>query len=237
MNPTNATIDINADLGEGCPNDAALLELVTSTSVSCGAHAGDEAAILATLAAAKARGVAVGAHPGYPDRENFGRREQVVSTADVERLIVGQFEDLARLADQLAVPLRFVKPHGALYNQAQREAEVARGVVAAVRRLGLPVLGQPGSVLERLAGESGACFIAEGFPDRRYDADGRLVPRSRPDAVLHDVDEIDAQVARLAGLGLATLCVHGDTPWAVTTAETVRAALERHAITPRFWGD
>jgi UPF0271 protein len=231
------TVDINADLGEGCPNDAALLELVTSTSISCGAHAGDEAAILATLSAAKARGVAVGAHPGYPDRANFGRREQVVSGSDVERLIVGQFETLARLADELAVPLRFVKPHGALYNQAQREADAALGVVAAVRRLNLPVLGQPGSELERSARLADVRFIAEGFPDRRYDADGRLVPRSRPDAVLHDVDEIEGQVVRLVALGMATLCVHGDTPWAVTTAQAVRAALERHGVTPWFWGD
>jgi UPF0271 protein len=236
MNTVGPSIDINADLGEGCPNDAALLDLVTSTSVSCGAHAGDDQAILATLAAAKARGVAVGAHPGYADREHFGRRELPVKAGDVERLIVGQFEALERHAVGLGVPVLFVKPHGALYNQAQRDPEVARGVVAAVRRLGLPVLGMPGSVLERLAAESGVRFVAEGFPDRRYDSDGRLVPRTRPDALLEGREEVGAQAVRLFGRGLATLCIHGDSPGAVANAEAVRAALERNGITPRFWG-
>jgi UPF0271 protein len=229
-------IDVNADLGEGLPNDAALLDLVTSTSVCCGAHAGDAVAIRGTLSAAKARGVAVGAHPGYADREHFGREELTVSAGDVERLIVGQVEALERHALGLGVPVLFVKPHGALYNQAQREPEVARGVIAAVRRLGLPVLGMPGSVLERLAAESGVRFVAEGFPDRRYDADGRLVPRSRPDALLEGPEEVGAQAVRLVGRGLATLCIHGDSPGAVANAEAVREALERNGIAPRFWG-
>lgn len=230
------TIDVNADLGEGCPNDARLLDLVTSASVSCGAHAGDRATILATLDAAVARGVAVGAHPGFPDRKHFGRRERAATPDEVERLILDQIDDLTALAERSGVSLRFVKPHGALYNQAQREEGVARGVLSAVRRLGLPVLGQPGGVLQRLAESDGVRFVAEGFPDRRYDADGRLVPRDRPDAVLHEPAEIDAQVIRLVQTGLETLCIHGDDPRAVANAENVRAVLSRHGVSTRFWG-
>ena len=238
MNPPAGTtaIDLNADLGEGFPNDARLLDLVTSASVCCGAHAGDLDTIRFTLDAAAARLVAVGAHPGYADRDGFGRRERLATAAEVERLILDQFDDLAALARPAGLTLRFVKPHGALYNQAQRNEDVARGVVEAVRRLGLPVLGQPGGAVQRIATESGVGFIAEGFPDRRYEADGRLVPRGRPDAVLADPAEIDRQVARLVRQGLATLCIHGDDPAAVANAETVRAVLDRPGIAARFWG-
>jgi UPF0271 protein len=238
MNPTAhlSSIDLNADLGEGCPNDARLLDLVTSASVSCGAHAGDRETILATLSVAKARGVPVGAHPGYPDREGFGRVERDISTEGVTRLVVAQFENLAALAAEAGVALLFVKPHGALYNQAQRDEGIARGVVAAVGRIGLPVLGQPDSVLVRLAAESGVRYLAEGFPDRQYSPDGRLVPRSRPDAVLHEPAEVEAQVVRLVNQRLATLCIHGDDPSAVSNAENVRAVLARHGLAARFWG-
>jgi UPF0271 protein len=229
-------IDVNADLGEGFPNDARLLELVTSASVSCGAHAGDRETILNTLRIAREREVAVGAHPGYADRDGFGRRELDVSTDQVKRLIGDQFEALAKLAEGEGLTLRFVKPHGALYNQAQRDPAIARGVVEAVRGLGLPVLGQPSSVLARVAGEAGVRFVTEGFPDRRYEPDGRLVPRSRPDAVLDDPAEVDAQIVRLVAEGLETLCVHGDDPRAVRNAESVRDALQRHGLARRFWG-
>src|SRR5262249_41105885 len=132
--------------------------------------------------------------------------------------------------------LSFVKPHGALYNQAQKEEPVARGVAAAVRALGLPVLGQPGGVLERVSGGLGVRFVAEGFPDRRYGPDGRLVPRSRPDGVIEDPAEVEAQVVRLVGEGLATLCIHGDDPRAVRNAEVLRDVLARHGVARRFWG-
>ncbi len=230
------TIDINADLGEGFANDADLLDLVTSASISCGAHAGDRRTILGTLSAAKERGVILGAHPGYLDREHFGRVEKVVSSIDVYRLILDQFLSLAIIATEAGAVLRFVKPHGALYNQAQREEVVARGVVDVVKDLDLALLGQPGSVLERLAREAGLRFVAEGFPDRRYRADGRLVPRTEPDAILNDPAEVEAQVVRLVKGGLETLCIHGDDPRAVANATDVRKALARHAIIPQFWG-
>lgn len=229
-------IDLNADLGEGYLNDARLLELVTSASVCCGAHAGDPETIRATLAAAAARGVVIGAHPGYPDREDFGRRERVIDSADVERLVFKQCVALAALAAEFNLTLRFLKPHGALYNQAQVEEGVARGVLAAARRLSLPVLGQPGGAIARLSKAGGTAFVAEGFPERRYQADGRLVPRSQPDAVLHDPEEIDAQVVRLMRQGLETLCIHGDDVRAPRKAENVRAVLSRNGVIVRFWG-
>jgi UPF0271 protein len=224
--PTRS-IDLNADLGEGFPDDDALLDRVTSASISCGAHAGDPDTILHTLRLAKRRGVVVGAHPGYEDRVSFGRRDQNLPAREIERLIIGQFEQLAALAMEVGLTLRFVKPHGALYNQAQRLDETAAGVAAALERLKLPVLGQPGSRLERLAHERGILFIGEGFPDRRYRPDGSLAPRSDPDAILSQPAEVEAQAVRLAEQGVATLCIHGDDPRAVANADRVRGALLR----------
>ncbi|HZW31171.1 MAG TPA: 5-oxoprolinase subunit PxpA [Isosphaeraceae bacterium] len=231
-------VDLNADLGEGCPNDRALLGLVTSTSVCCGAHAGSPEVMRQTLRMACARGVVIGAHPGYPDREGFGRREQDISAEDCRRLIIEQVGVLEALAAELGAPIRFLKPHGALYNQAQRQPGIASGVVAAAAELRLPLLGQPGTLLERLAIEQGVGYIAEGFPDRRYRADGSLVPRSEPNAILHDRDEREAQLLRLVAEGrVATLCIHGDDPRAVANAELVRDVLGRHGIVIRSFLD
>jgi UPF0271 protein len=218
------SIDLNADVGEGCPNDRLLLygDLVTSASVACGAHAGDPDVIRQTLGYARDRGIAIGAHPGYPDREHFGRRERAMSADAVTAMILDQAEFLIDLAAEVGVAVRFLKPHGALYNQAQRQSEIARGVVDAAADLGLPLLGQPGSVLEGLALGRGIRYIAEGFPDRRYRADGSLVPRSEPDAILHDTEEMRQQVSLLvAHHHVATLCIHGDDPRAVENARLV----------------
>jgi UPF0271 protein len=231
MTAPTRTIDLNADLGEGCPHDEELLDRVSSASVCCGFHAGDRDAIVRTLRAAKERRVIVGAHPGFADREGFGRRERDASAAEVERLIVEQFAALAALATEVGVEVSFAKPHGALYNQAQRQDQVAAGVVAAMVRLELPVLGQPGSVLEAKAAAAGVRFVAEGFPDRRYRPNGRLVPRTEPGAVLDDPAEVEAQVVRLVGQGgVATLCIHGDDNRAVRNADLVLAALSRNGI-------
>jgi 5-oxoprolinase (ATP-hydrolysing) subunit A len=227
-------IDLNADLGEGFPNDRALLERVSSASISCGAHAGDPEIIRQTLRNAWECGVAIGAHPGYPDREGFGRRERSISAEVVERLILEQVSTLMQLAEAEVVAVRFLKPHGALYNQAQRQEDVARGVISAALGLALPLLGQPGTLLESLAREQGVRFIAEGFPDRRYRGDGSLVPRSEPGAVLTSLDEIAAQVVRMAEEGsVATLCIHGDEPAAVANADRIRSILSRSGITIR----
>jgi len=224
------SIDLNADLGEGFPHDEALLGLVTSASIACGAHAGNQAIMLETLQTAQRHGIAVGAHPGFEDREGFGRFEREMTTGEVEQLIGRQVDTLQRLADEIGIPIRFVKPHGALYNQAQRDPQMAQGIINAVVRLGLPVLGQPGSVLESLADATGVRFVAEGFPDRRYQEDGRLVPRTDPNAVLHDPEEVASQVVRLLKRGYETLCIHGDAPNAVANALSISEILTQQGI-------
>jgi UPF0271 protein len=227
-------IDLNADLGEGSPWDEELLGRVSSASVCCGAHAGDPGTIRRTLRLARARGVAVGAHPGFADREGFGRRERSVSPDEVRRLILEQWDELEALAAPEGVPLRFVKPHGALYNQAQRDDSTAAAVASAVATLGRPVLGQPGSRLEAMARGAGLPFVAEGFADRRYQADGRLVPRAEPGAILDDPRAIEAQVLRLVEWGtIATICLHGDDPRSVELADRVLAALRRAGVAVR----
>jgi UPF0271 protein len=231
VNGSNRAIDLNADLGEGCPWDDPLLIRVSSASICCGAHAGDPATISHTLRLAQARGVVVGAHPGYADREGFGRREMDMTSQEVERLVREQVDALDHLTRQVGISLQFVKPHGALYNQGQRDAAIAAGIVAAVAPLGLPLVGQPGSQVERLCRARGHRFLAEGFADRRYQPDGRLVPRTQPNAILSDPPEIQAQVRRLVKQGIDTLCIHGDDPRSVGLADEVRMILREEGVT------
>lgn len=232
------SIDLNADLGEGSPNDLALLDRVSSASVCCGAHAGDRDAIRRTLRAAADRGVVVGAHPGYRDREGFGRREHDPSTEEVMLLVLDQVADLDRLGRDVGAPIRFVKPHGALYNQAQRQEPIARGLIRAVAQWSLPLLGQPGTLLETLARSAGLIYFAEGFPDRRYRADGSLTPRDEAGAVLSDPEAVEANVRDLLADGrVATLCIHGDEPSALTVADRLRAIVERRGIAVRSFLD
>jgi len=233
-----AAIDVNADLGEGFPNDRILLGLVTSASICCGSHAGSPDVIRRTLLDARDAGVVVGAHPGYDDREGFGRRERKLTTKQVTDLVIDQVAGLITLAAELGMRIEYVKPHGALYNQAQLQPEIAEGVVVALRHFSFPLLGQPGSLLERMARECGLRYIAEGFPDRRYRVDGSLVPRTEPDAILHEPGEMEAQVASLVREGrVETLCIHGDDPRAVANARSVRLVLERHGIGVRGFMD
>jgi UPF0271 protein len=232
------TIDLNADLGEGCPNDRQLLELVTSASICCGAHAGSREVIRQTLREASARAVAVGAHPGFRDREGFGRRDQKLTQSEVVDLIGFQVAELMNLANEFGVEVVYLKPHGALYNQAQNQIDVAIPVVQAALSVHLPLFGQPGSLLESEARKQRLAFVPEGFPDRRYRDDGSLVPRSRSDAVLQAPDEVEAQVLRLvAGGQVSTLCIHGDDPRAVANAQLVRAVLKNHGISVRSFRD
>jgi len=229
-----AAIDLNADLGEGLPNDRALLGLVTSASICCGAHAGSVDVIRRTLGDARDRGVVVGAHPGYPDREGFGRRDQKLSSEQVEALITDQVSDLVGLAREAGVSIQYLKPHGALYNQAQRQEPIARGVVAAAVALDLPLLGQPDALVETLCLERRVRYVTEGFPDRRYRDDGSLWPRSEPGAILVESEEVAQQVLWLVAEGrVATLCIHGGDPRAVANAELVRSVLTSHRIAVR----
>jgi UPF0271 protein len=224
-------IDLNCDLGEGCPYDAELMPLITSANIACGFHAGDAATAHAALREAVRHGVQVGAHPGFPDREQFGRRELSRTEEQVFEDCVYQIGALAGLARAVGTSLRYVKPHGALYNMACREETYARPVVAAAELFRLAIMALPSSQLDRLC--SGRCeFIAEGFADRRYLPDGSLVPRARPDAFVEDPAEAVRQAERLLRTrGVRTLCVHGDNPQALAFVRELRAALTRQGIT------
>jgi UPF0271 protein len=223
-------IDLNCDLGEGAANDGELMPLITSANVACGFHAGDPATAHAALAAAARHGVRTGAHPGFADREHFGRRELERTEPRVFEECIYQVGALAGLARAVGRPLSHLKPHGALYNLACRDDAFARPVVEAAALFGLPLLGLPGSRLQALS--AGRCpFIAEGFADRRYLPDGGLVPRTRPDAFVEDPDEAVRQVAwLLRERGVRTICVHGDNPQAPIFVRELRAALTRQGI-------
>jgi 5-oxoprolinase (ATP-hydrolysing) subunit A len=218
-------IDLNSDLGEGAGTDADLLPLLTSANVSCGAHAGDPAAIAATLDLARRHGVVAGAHPGHPDRDHFGRRELPTPPRDVLEQMRAQIDALRRLADGAGVELKYLKPHGGLYHQACRDDAYADTVVTAAALAGLAVVGLPDSRLAHRA-DGRVPFIAEGFADRRYRADGSLTPRDQPGAFVESPEEAVEQVRRLiAERGVRTICVHGDNPAALAFLREVRAAL------------
>jgi UPF0271 protein len=226
-------IDLNCDLGEGAPNDAELMPLITSVNIACGAHAGDVTTMRHTLELARAHGVAAGAHPGYRDRANFGRRELALTPAEVFQLVREQIRDLQQVAAGLGMGLTHVKPHGALYNQAARDASVAEAIAAAVYETDprLILFGLAGSALIAAAQARGLTAASEIFADRRYQPDGSLTPRSRPDALIADPDEACAQALRLIREGRAhTVCVHGDGPHAVMFARQLRSALHTAGI-------
>jgi UPF0271 protein len=226
-------IDLNCDLGEGCPHDDELMGLITSANVACGGHAGDPSIAFATLSAAARHGVRAGAHPGFADREHFGRRELAKTEQQVFEECVYQVGALGGLARAVGQPLHHLKPHGALYNMACRDDAYARPVIAAAELFELALLGLPGSRLEALS--AGRCrFVAEGFADRRYQPDGSLVPRSRPDAFIEDPADAVRQVEWLVReRGVRTVCVHGDNPHALAFVRALRAALLAQGVTIR----
>jgi 5-oxoprolinase (ATP-hydrolysing) subunit A len=230
-------IDLNGDLGEGAAHDAALIPLVTSANIACGGHAGDDATMAATVALARQHGVAIGAHPGHADREHFGRREVVVTPDAAVALVVEQVERLATVAGE---PPRHVKLHGGLYHQVARDGELAGAVVEAVARRwpGMIVFAPAGSRLVVVARTRGLAVAEEAFIDRAYGADGTLVLRSRPGAVVGDPHVVAERAVRLVREGIAetidgglirvradTLCIHGDGPDPVGLARAVRSAL------------
>jgi UPF0271 protein len=219
-------IDLNADLGEGAGTDADLLRVITSASVSCGFHAGDPDGVRATLELAVAARVVVGAHPGYADREHYGRREVDLTEKQVATFVFHQVGALAALSRLARCDLRYLKPHGALYHQACRDRLYARPVVAVAFMNSLQVVGLPGSELQAACERVAIPFAAEGYLDRRYQADGTLVPRAEPNALIHDVKEaVEQAVWLVQSLQVRTLCVHGDTPGAVEFAANAKAAL------------
>ena len=239
-------IDLNADVGEGfgawpMGQDEALIPLVSSVNVACGFHAGDPRTMERTIGLAIDAGAAVGAHPGYPDREGFGRRALAMSPPEIEAAVLYQVAALAGMAEAMGTTLHHVKPHGALYDRVRDDPEAAQALCRAVERLAhgagrpLTLVGQPGSALLRAAAERGLPATAEGFADRAYEPDGRLRSRRLPDAVLATPEAAARQALALAASGdFTTLCVHGDTPGAPDIARAVRAALEAagHTIGP-----
>jgi UPF0271 protein len=239
-------IDLNADLGEGfgawqLGDDDALLQVITSANVACGFHAGDPRTMQRVCATAAERGVAIGAQVGYRDLAGFGRRRMDVASADLTADVLYQLGALDAFARIAGAAVRYVKPHGALYNTAADDPGQADAVAAAIARYdpALPLLGLPSSQLESAAERAGIPFVAEAFADRAYTPAGRLVPRTEPGGVHADVATVVAQAVSLVRDGVvravdgtsvsiraASLCLHGDTPAAAALARSVRAALE-----------
>lgn len=221
-------IDLNADVGEA-DNEEPLYALITSANIACGGHTGDDATMSRAIGAALRHGVAIGAHPGYPDREHFGRLTRRLERDELARSIAGQVAALVRVASGLGARVDHVKPHGALYNDAASRPEVANAVADAVASVaGSRVLvGLAGSTALAVWRQRGFAVAAEGFADRRYGEGGTLVSRAEACALITDPDEAAAQALRLARGGVCTtLCVHGDTPGAAAIALAVRGALE-----------
>lgn len=230
-------VDLNADLGESWERwrsgeDVALLDVVTSANVCCGAYAGDAELMRATCEAAVERGVAIGAQVGYPDRAGFGRVLVDIEASELARQVDEQVRTLDEIARAAGGHVAYVKPHGALYNTIVDHEQQAAAVVEALDRLDrpLPLLGLPGSRSLALAGQAGLPVVREGFADRAYTADGRLVPRSEPGAVLTEPADVAAQAVRLLG-GVGSICVHSDSPGALQLARATRSALERAGAT------
>ena len=235
-----SSLDLNADLGEGVGDDAAMLHIVSSANIACGGHAGDEASMRVALRAAKARGVVVGAHPGFPDRENFGRKRMVLPPEELDVAIRAQVRTLVELGEEEDWPVRYVKLHGALANMAAEEPAIAALCFAAVEGLveDMAILAIDNSAQADVAEALGFRVVREAYADRAYQPNGLLVARQMPGAVLHDRAAITERALRLAQRGeivaadgtvIATtgrsLCIHGDTPDAVEIARAVKDGL------------
>lgn len=243
-------IDLNCDMGEGfgrydIGQDAEAMPLISSANVACGFHASDPGTMHRTVKLAKEYDVAVGAHPSFPDRVGFGRREMSASPAEIRDDVMYQVGALLAFCKAEGVPLRHVKPHGALYNMAAREIEVARAIAAAVRSVdpSLYLVCLCGSNLVAAAKEAGLPYAEEAFADRGYRKDGKLVPRREHGAVLVEPAEVaervvrmvrDGEVTTVDGMDIAiapkTICVHGDTPGAVKMLRAIRALAGKEGI-------
>lgn len=239
------SVDLNADLGEGSGHDDELFELISSANIATGFHAGDSDTMHAALSAAKKHGVAVGAHPSFFDRENFGRKELKISSQDVFDAVAYQLGIFQAIASALDVQPNHVKPHGALYNMAVRDAELADAIGRAIKSIDpkLILFAPDNSELARAGEAHGVQIAREIFADRNYLNDGWLVPRTRPDALLRDPKEAAERVLRMLREGKVrsvegcdvdvrgeTICVHGDNPGAVEFARELRMQLESEGV-------
>jgi UPF0271 protein len=247
------SIDLNSDLGEGygpwrMGDDAAMLDVVTSANIACGGHASDPETMFETLTAARDRGVVVGAHPGYPDREGFGRRQLPYSAAECERFIAAQIGALWGVAALAGARVAYVKAHGALANLACDDRAIAGAIAratAAVDRT-LPVLAISGTELEDVARDMGLTVFSEVFADRGYRPDGRLISRTHPEALLKDESVVTARMIAFLRTGVMptiggppiplqahSICLHGDSPGAVRLARHLREGLAQEGVTIR----
>jgi UPF0271 protein len=244
------TIDLNADLGERFGNsrsaaDEALLDAVSSANIACGFHAGDALSMRQTVRAARERGVAIGAHPSYPDIPGFGRRELGLSPREIERHVSFQLEILTGICATEGARVVYVKPHGALYNRAAWDSKAAEAIARSIRAVDstLALLGLPSSEMSRAAETNSIRFANEAFVDRAYTRNGSLVPRSEPNAVLHDIDAAVDRAMALVSEGTLTasdgselhiaaqsLCVHGDNPDAPAMMRLLRSRLESSGV-------
>lgn len=244
------TIDLNSDLGESfgqwcMGDDAAMLDIVTSANVACGFHAGDPAGILRTLRAAAAKGVTIGAHVAYPDLVGFGRRNMDIASDELTADVIYQIGALQALATAAGTSVRYVKPHGALYNTIAHDTRQALAVIEAIRAVDarLVLVALAGSPLIELARHEGLTCIAEAFADRAYTPTGALVSRREPGAVLHDAEQVAQRMLRLVQTGeieaidgsvtrieADSICVHGDSPGAIQMAREVRQLLEQSGV-------
>ena len=241
------TIDLNCDMGEGMPHDAQLMAYITSASIACGGHAGDMRMMRRTVRLARKYGVAVGAHPGFPDRRNFGRKPLDISLEALKKSLESQVKALEQIALFEGEAVGYVKPHGALYSLAMDDECHAKCLVqlAAAGRRNVALVGMPHSALEHLCKKSGVTFVREAFPDRAYDEKGKLVPRGNYGAVFSDPSEVArraVEIPREHGTpsisgefirlpGIRTLCIHSDSPNAVESARRSRIELEKAGFT------
>ncbi|MEN6379974.1 MAG: 5-oxoprolinase subunit PxpA [Synergistaceae bacterium] len=243
-------VDLNSDIGESfgaykMGDDAAVMDAVTSANVACAFHAGDPLVMKKTIKNCAEKGVAVGAHPGYPDLVGFGRRNMKCTPEEEYADCLYQIGALSAFCCANGLCLQHIKPHGAMYNQAAKDPELARAIAQAVKDSGKDVIlmGLANSEFEKAAKEMGVPFAAEAFADRGYMADGSLVPRSQPGAIIHDVDAAAKRVVRMVAEGTVeavdgtvikfrphSICMHGDTPEAVEMAKAVRSALEAAGV-------
>ena len=249
-------MDLNSDLGESFGTytlgmDEALMDVITSANVACGWHAGDPAVMEKTVRIAAEKGVAVGAHPGYPDLMGFGRREMKITPDEAYAYVLYQLGALNAFAKVRKVKLQHVKPHGALYNQACKDEKLAMAICRAAQDFDrdLMILAPYNSAFRTAAEAIGQPFAAEFFADRAYMPDGSLVPRSQPGAVIHDPDEACRRVLQMAREGTVTcidgtvlnmrcasVCVHGDNEAALASVKKIRAALESEGVVLRPMG-
>jgi len=239
------TIDINCDLGEGYPNDAELMPLISSANIACGFHAGDEETMRKTVALAIENGVSIGAHPGYDDRVNFGRTPKQLSFGEIHDLVIEQILLLRAVCDIFGAKIGHVKPHGALYNQAARDREISAAIVEGIRAIspGLIFYGLPNSVMIEEADRVGLRTASEVFADRTYRRDGTLTPRTDPDALIDDIETCKLHVLRMVReqsvistdgtvvpIKADTICIHGDGDHAVEFASAVHRTLTDEGI-------